>query len=161
MVHCGELYDYISSKHPEFLEKVSKLGVRYIRVIGKEDNEKSPIGRGWKNVFKVSDKTEAEKKMKDSGYEHEWLETPEEDCRIISKVLPVVRVSKSGQNVFANQVIAVFKGWIDEKNSPAKCLKFGDLSDIPIDVLEDIASFADKRKAQIDWQVGDFVLIDN
>lgn len=28
-------------------------------------------------------------------------------------------------------MIAVFKGWIDDKNSPDKCLKFGDHSEIP------------------------------
>jgi len=28
-------------------------------------------------------------------------------------------------------MIAVFKGWIDEKNSPSKCLKFGDFSELP------------------------------
>ena len=30
-----------------------------------------------------------------------------------------------------------------------------------MNVMEDIAKFADQRKAQIDWQVGDFVLVDN
>lgn len=58
-------------------------------------------------------------------------------------------------------MIAVFQGWIDDKNSPASCLKFGDHSEIPQDILADIAAFADKIKASIDWKVGDFVIIDN
>ena len=58
-------------------------------------------------------------------------------------------------------MIAVFKGWIDDKNSPDKCLKFGDMSEIPSEILEEISAFADKAKAVIDWKVGDFVIIDN
>ena len=70
-------------------------------------------------------------------------------------------MTKSGKNAFCNQMIAVFKGWIDEKNSPSKCLKFGDFSDLPTEIMEDIANFADKNKASIQWKIGDFVLIDN
>ena len=58
-------------------------------------------------------------------------------------------------------MLAVFKGWIDEKNSPEKCLKFGDFSELPTAVLEDIYNYADKNKAAISWKKGDFVLIDN
>lgn len=99
--------------------------------------------------------------MKENHYDFEWLNNPDNDCRIISEKLPAVRVTKSGQNSFCNQMIAVFKGWIDDKNSPAKCLKFGDLSDLPTEILEDISNFADKTKAAISWKAGDFVLIDN
>lgn len=63
--------------------------------------------------------------------------------------------------MFCNQMIAVFKGWIDNKNSPDRCLKFGDFSDVPIDVLEDISSHAESIKASIEWKRGDFVIIDN
>jgi hypothetical protein len=34
IVHCGELYDYILLKHPDFLLKLESLKVRYIRVVG-------------------------------------------------------------------------------------------------------------------------------
>ena len=58
-------------------------------------------------------------------------------------------------------MIAVFKGWIDEKNSPDRCLKFGDSTDLPIDIMKDISNFAEQKRAKIDWNVGDFVIIDN
>ena len=66
---CVELYKYIEAKHPDFLKKLNELGVRYIRVTGAEDNPKSAIGRGWKNIFKVNDHESAEVKMKASDYE--------------------------------------------------------------------------------------------
>ena len=56
LVDCTEIYKYIENKHPEFLKKLKDLGVRYIRVVGEEDNPKSPIGRGWKNIFKAANK---------------------------------------------------------------------------------------------------------
>ena len=56
LLNCVELYQYISQKHPDFLNKIIDLGVRYIRVVGKEDNPNSPIGRGWKNIFKADSK---------------------------------------------------------------------------------------------------------
>ena len=42
--------------------------MRYIRVVGAEDNPDSPIGRGWKNIFKATDKQDAENKMTNAGY---------------------------------------------------------------------------------------------
>lgn len=56
LVNCHELYKFIHEKHPQFLEKLEKLKLRYIRVVGKEDNPNSPIGRGWKNIFKCETK---------------------------------------------------------------------------------------------------------
>ncbi len=52
-------------------------------------------------------------------------------------------VSKSGKKVFCNQMIAVCQGWIDNKNQPKDCLKFGDFSEIPFDILQNIAKYAD------------------
>ena len=67
--------------------------------------------------------------MEKAGYEWKWLEN--DDCQLISKPLPAVRTSKSNKKSFCNQMIAVFKGWIDDKNKPSNCLKFGDFSDLP------------------------------
>jgi hypothetical protein len=75
--------------------------------------------------------------------------------------LPAFRVTRSGKKSFCNQMIAVFKGWIDNKNSPSKCLKFGDFSELPVEVMEDIISFSEKNRVTISWKEGDFVLIDN
>lgn len=99
--------------------------------------------------------------MKQSGYEWQWLESTTNDCRLSSKALPAIRIAKNGEKVFCNQLIAVFKGWIDHKNNPSMCLKYGDGSDMPINVLEDIARFGQKEVAAIPWKKGDFVLIDN
>lgn len=144
IINCHHLYTYIEKNHKEFLSELEAKGVRYVRVVEQEDNPASPIGRGWRNIFNVKDKEEAELKMKQSGYEWQWLESATNDCRLASKALPAIRQAKNGEKVFCNQLIAVFKGWIDHKNNPSMCLKYGDGSDMPINVLEDIAQFAHK-----------------
>lgn len=53
----------------------------------------------------------------------------------MSKVVPAVRKTKSGELSFSNQMIIVFKGWIDSKNVPGEGIKFGDHSKIPYDIL--------------------------
>lgn len=78
-----------------------------------------------------------------------------------SVVLPGVVDSRVGRKVFCNQIIAVFKGWIDDRNKPENCLKFGDGSSMDVDVLTSISDFADKIKTRIEWESGDFILIDN
>lgn len=99
--------------------------------------------------------------MKEKGYEWEWLDSMSNDCKLSSKKLPAVRTAKNGEKVFCNQLLAVFKGWIDHKNNPTLCLKYGDNTDIPLSVLEDICLHAPKEVAAIPWQKGDFILIDN
>ena len=58
-------------------------------------------------------------------------------------------------------MLDVYRGWIDNKNLPSENLKFGDFSEIPVDILEDVSNFADRTKAAIPWKSGDFVVIDN
>ena len=99
--------------------------------------------------------------MKESGYLFEWL-NEKNDLQLISdRALPAIRVTRSGRKSFCNAIIAVFKGWIDENNSPDKCLKFGNLSDMPTEIVEDICRFADENKVSISWKKGDFMLIEN
>lgn len=63
--------------------------------------------------------------------------------------------------MFCNQIISVSKGWNDKRNSGFKSLKFGDFSDIHMEIVDDISNYADKIRAAIPWKVGDFILIDN
>ena len=54
------MYKFIAQKYPEFLKSLEDKKVRYMRVVGADDNPNSPIGRGWKNIFKATDKKNAE-----------------------------------------------------------------------------------------------------
>lgn len=74
--------------------------------------------------------------MKQAKYEFEWMNNEDNDCRLTSQKLQAVIDSKSGIRTFCNQILAVYQGWKDNKNSPENCLKFGDGSDMPQDMLK-------------------------
>lgn len=41
------------------MKKLEDEGVRYIRIVPKDDDANSQIGRGWKNIFKAKNREEA------------------------------------------------------------------------------------------------------
>ena len=97
--------------------------------------------------------------MKKQNTTWEWLENDE--CRIISEVLPAVRVSSNGNKSFFNQVIAAYTGWIDKRNNPKLAVVFGDDSLLPDDVLTDLVNFMNANAVAYKWVPGRFVIVDN
>lgn len=118
LIRSDLVYDWILEKYPELADKFEKSGVIYVRRVPQVDDASSAIGRSWISMFKVETREEAESKMKESHYEHEWVQVEDGsfDCKVISKVLPAVRVSTNGKKTFYNQVIAAYTGWVDSRN---------------------------------------------
>lgn len=56
------IYDKMKQKHPEFVQHLEEKGLSGSRVIGKEFDPSSPIGRGWKAMFMTDDKNLAEER---------------------------------------------------------------------------------------------------
>lgn len=59
---------------PDFCESLEKLGVVYTRIMPEENDQDSPIGRGWKATYQTDDKAVVEQKCKDLQVDIEWLE---------------------------------------------------------------------------------------
>ena len=57
------VYERMKEKYPEFVERLEKHGLLYIRVLGEDDNPSFAIGRGWKSTFLTNDKTVAEERF--------------------------------------------------------------------------------------------------
>jgi hypothetical protein len=57
------VYDYLLEKHPEFTQKIEKLGVKYRKVAPKHDDPSSALGRGWTSMYNVKTKEEAQEAM--------------------------------------------------------------------------------------------------
>lgn len=55
-------------------------------------------------MFKVTSREEAEKKMIEQHYDWEWIQLDDGtyDCKIISKLLPAIRVSTNSRKTFYN-----------------------------------------------------------
>ena len=98
--------------------------------------------------------------MKKQEFEWEWDDATG-NCKVISKVLPAVRVSSNGAKTFFNQVIAAYTGWVDKRNEYGKAVCFGDNSPISQEVIEDLAKFMDENKCAYRWTPGQFCIVDN
>ena len=133
--------------------------MKYRRTVPEEDDPSSALGRSWKSMFHVKTKEAAEEEMKKQNYTWEWLDNGE--CRVISQKLPAVRVCSNGSKAFFNQVIAAYTGWNDKRNVGKNAVVFGDDSQLPDDVLTDLADFMSKNCSSYRWTPGKFVIVDN
>ena len=97
--------------------------------------------------------------MKKQDFEWEWYENG--NCKVISKVLPAVRVSSNGNKTFFNQIIAAYTGWVDSRNVYGKAVTFGDNTPLPKEIVEDLAKFMDENKCAYQWSNGQFCIVDN
>jgi hypothetical protein len=111
-------------------------------------------------MFHVKTRENAETEMKKQGFEWEW-DDASGNCKIISKVLPAVRVSSNGNKTFFNQIIAAYTGWVDKRNIYGKAVTYGDKTEMPKDIIEDLAKFMDDNKCAYQWSNGQFCIVDN
>lgn len=153
------VYNYLNEKYPDFIAKIEELGVHYIKFAPEEDDPSSALGRSWKSSFQAKTREECEAKMAEQGTIAEWQDNG--DCKIITKVLPAVRVSSNGNKTFFNQIIAAYTGWIDKRNDPKKAVVFGDFTPLPDEVLQDLSEYMAKNACIYRWTSGKFVILDN
>ena len=169
LIDSHHVYQYFSTNHPEFAEKVEQLGLRYVRILPCDDDPTSAIGRGWKSTFLSSQQRElamdemkviAEAKMKELGIEFEWLDSG--NLKTITAVLPGVRTEeKTGKKVFFNSMVAAFLGWVDSRNDPTKAVMLGDNTYVDANVIEDVAKFMEKERVMLPWVKGDVMIVNN
>ena len=56
------VYEKMKEKYPDFVERIEKHGLLYTR-FSREEDDPSPIGRGWKATYSTTDKTVAEQRL--------------------------------------------------------------------------------------------------
>jgi hypothetical protein len=159
LIRSDFVLDYLQEKYPDFVAKIEAVGVKYIKIAPEVDDPSSALGRSWKSMFRKDTRAEAEQEMTKHGNTWEWFENG--DCRVISAVLPAVRVSSNGNKTFYNQIIAAYTGWIDKRNDPKKAVTFGDDTPLPDDILMDLAQFMKANESAYKWTPGRFVIVDN
>jgi alpha-ketoglutarate-dependent taurine dioxygenase len=130
------LLQELEKQAPEFVAACAEKGVRYSNVMP--------------NI---------EDKLRKLGYQWEWLE--QDSLRVTTAVLPAVRETDNGRQVFFNQLIAAFRGWKDARNATEKSIRFGDDSAISEDAMAKAIQIGDELSFDMLWQPGDVVLVDN
>lgn len=73
LLDCHRVYVKLREAAPEFMDELEAKGVRYTRVMTKDDRPSSAVGRGWAGTFGVSDAAALEAKLKGTGQTVEWL----------------------------------------------------------------------------------------
>ena len=161
LIDSSLVYRYIHDKYPEFEQKLKTFGVRYIRILPKDNDLASPLGRGWKSTYNVNTKIELEEKLsRIIGMEYIWLN--EDNISITSEILPAIFFNEeTKEHIFFNSLIAAFNGWQDKRNNRLKSICYGDNSEMEKDILEDVTNFMEVNKISWKWMEGDFIWIDN
>jgi len=160
IVLSHEVYQFAVEHYPEFMAKVEKLGVRYVRFLPEEDDPTSAIGRSWKSTYQAESRDEAEDRMAELGTEWEWL--PNGTLKTTTAVIPAVRTDeRTGRKTFFNSMIAAYTGWVDSRNDPKKAIVLGDNSAVDVDAMDGIARFMDDACVKFPWKKGDVLLVDN
>ena len=153
------LLQELTKQAPEFVAACLKLGVRYSNVMPNIDDLESGQGRSWRSTLSTDDKSAAEDKLRKLGYQWEWQE--QDSLRVTTAVLPAVRETDNGRQVFFNQLIAAFRGWKDTRNATEKSIRFGDDSAISTQAMAKAIHIGDELSFDIPWQSGDVALVDN
>ncbi len=153
------LLERLAEKCPEFAAACEKRGLSYTNVMPDADDAKSGMGRSWRSTLGVDSKEAAEDRLRELGYSWEWLE---DGClQATTPPLPAVVDAGDGRKVFFNQLIAAFCGWKDQRNDPSKAIRHGDGTPLDVDAVRTAAELAEELAFDLQWQVGDVVLVDN
>ncbi|GAB2269364.1 hypothetical protein Dimus_004284 [Dionaea muscipula] len=154
------IYQRMKDKHPEFVQQLEDHGLIYTRVLSEDDDNSSPIGRGWKSTFLTNDKKIAQERAAKIGTRLEWLAGG--IVKSIMGPIPAIRLDKSRQrNVWFNSMVIAYTSYDDARNDPTNAVQFGDGRPVPGDVVYDCVKILDEESVAIPWQKGDVLLIDN
>jgi hypothetical protein len=153
------LFERLVMRCPKFARDCDDKGLRYSNVMPPENDSKSGMGRSWKSTLRAETREEAEQRLREIGYEWEWLD--DGSLRATTPVLPAVYEVSPGRKTFFNQLIAAFQGWKDDRNDPSKAICFGDGSPLDRAAVNVATELAYELAFDLPWQRGDVVLVDN
>jgi alpha-ketoglutarate-dependent taurine dioxygenase len=158
----GEVYRRMQAKHPDFIEKLETLGVRYCRIMPRENDPSSAIGRGWKATFNAETIQEAEAALSKLGSDWEWLPGDAGELRTVTALVPGVRTyAKTGEKTFFNSVVAAYTGWNDSRNVGQRAVQLGDGSFVGEEEMQAAQEIMAEVEVAFAWQRGDVLLLDN
>jgi hypothetical protein len=155
------IYNRVNEKYPEFTKKLEEKGVVYTRVIPKDDDPTSPIGRGWKSTFQSEDIDTVREKA--SGLGVSLIPMENDDIKTVSPVLPAIKTLPKVYNkkVWFNSVIAAYTGSEDSRNTGEQAVTFGDGEKLNREHVEGTVELMNECAVAVPWQHADVFWIDN
>jgi hypothetical protein len=101
----------VKDKYPDFINQITKHGVKYSSLIGQhpDPDPSKGVGRGWDTFFgkQCNSKDEVEARMLELGYTWEWVNAD----GLLKTTTPVLsatrKAPRSGRDIFFNQIPAM------------------------------------------------------
>ncbi len=153
------LYEAFKAKHPAWCAQLEGEGVSYRTVMPSMNDEASGQGRSWASTLSVDSKEAAEVRLRELGYEGQWLE----DGRLAtwSCPLPVVIDITGERRSFFHQLIAAYMGWSGVKDNPGVALRFGGGDALPAEMLDQLVEMSERFTFDLAWQRHDVAVVNN
>lgn len=160
LVDCREMFQRLPAHiRLQFLEKQ----ITYVRTLG------TGLGLDWRTVFRTEDKSQVEESCQRNAISFEWLG----DQLQTRAVRPAcLRHPASGEMVWFAQPHHWHISCLDSETResllsvfgpgrlPRRCL-FGDGTEIPDEVIQEIGQTYQQIETTFPWQKGDLLLLDN
>lgn len=178
LVYSHVVLDVLRARHPEFVERCEKVGVRYTVYAGPTQDPSKGAGRSWRSFFHVESRQECEARLEQGGWDWEWGRGPrgaklgDDFLRCVTPRLDAVKVAPgTSRACFFNQLIATVAnalefshvgedggGFDPLKDVPTQeaideCVRFGDGGQVPLSVLLDAKAICEEHAVDVQWQV--------
>lgn len=158
LCRSDDLHDRVAARHPDWLRDLAEHGLVYHHVMPAEDDPTSSMGRSWRSTLGVDDRAEAEVRLAELGYAHEWRS--DGSLAATTPPLPAVQTLPDGRRAFFNQLVAT-RAWRDARNDPETALRLGDGRPVPLALRDAIAELTESLAVDVPWRRGDLALLDN
>src|SRR6218665_876481 len=154
------IYRKMLDREPDFVKRLEKDGLRYLRIAPDGDNVNLSYGKGWQSTFLSSNKEEAKRNANDLGYDIEWLE--DGSMKTVTEVLPAIRVDKrTGKKMWFNAVYMAYLTLNDPRYDRTKAVTFPNGDTVSAETIETLRQVMDEANVSFTWQRKDVVMIDN
>ncbi len=160
LLDCRAVCDALD---PEILEEFARKDLMYVR------NFSEGIDVPWQDFFHTTDKAEVERTCRSAGMSCDWTDN---GLRIGQVAKAVRRHPRTGERIFFNQVQLHHVSCLDDETRTAlrqlfsdedlpRNVYFGDGTQIPDQVIQQISEVYENLCVELPWQKGDLIALDN
>jgi alpha-ketoglutarate-dependent taurine dioxygenase len=141
-------------------EKFARLGVMYKRIVSDE------LGLGWKEIFQVENKEDAEEQCRLNGIQYSWSG---DILELTWKGTAIRQHPNTGEEIWFNHAFFFnkysysedFLSIVDSDNELPFSTYYGDGSSISKQEYDEIKKAYEISRVDFLWQKGDLLMVDN
>ena len=158
IIKSSKVCKEFKKKFPEIAKRIEKEGVRYLREFPNVTDNKSPLGKSWKDTFHVETKTELEKVLNGKNIKWKWLDN--ETIQTISEPINIFKIYNNEETIF----MAAETSLLNIQTGPKKKLIHGNLDYFDKETENAfiyIGKYAYNESIRVPWQKYDVLILNN